>query len=68
MFIFIIVRQSVHTIMHANSTAKLHYFIKLCKRLRKKKFFFAFYYVLQHKSHDIACAYTKKVVPLRVVL
>ena len=33
----------MHTIMHTKSSAKLHYFIKLCKRLQKKNINITFY-------------------------
>ena len=58
----------MHTIMHNKSSANLHYFIKLCKRLQKKNIKYYFLYVLQHKISDNACAREKKIVLVEAIL
>jgi hypothetical protein len=49
----------MHTIMHTKSSAKLHYFIKLCKRLQKKNINITFY-MLYNIKQVITLARVKK--------
>ena len=58
----------MHTIVHTKSPAKLHYFIKLCKRLHFFLLFLFFLYVLQHNFKSMSCLFEKKTVILWAIL
>ena len=58
----------MYVIVHIKSTAKLHYFIKLCKRLHFFLLFLFFLYVLQHNFKSMSCLFEKKIVILWAIL
>ena len=62
----------MYVIVHIKSPAKLHYFIKLCKRLHFFLLFFLlflfFLYVLQHNFKSMSCLFEKKTVILWAIL
>lgn len=58
----------MYVIVHIKSPAKLHYFIKSCKRLHFFLLFFIFLYVLQHDFKSMSCLFEKKIVILWAIL